>query len=225
MENHWQWLFCLAAFLYLSHTNTRNTRGVLGLLEFASTCREAHTHVLELLKNLGLVNLVKALGPKDQRRVAYVCILGLHEKVLLLWRGLQEWLLWQVARSFPHVQWSQHQLAPRQTHCWPRPSQSGMVILPLRQHIFKKEERYCVEVICGQRKEAWEYVRGIALHTPGEWRKRGKRCFRCPRWDSPAVCGKDRGEAAVPLQLMEVHRRAQIRLLPMEEQAPGRIRL
>lgn len=43
VQNHQQWLFCSNAFLfYLSHTNIRNTRGVLGLLEVASTCREAH---------------------------------------------------------------------------------------------------------------------------------------------------------------------------------------
>ena len=51
-------------------------------------------------------------------------VLGLRGKVLVVGE-LQGWLLWDVARSFPCVWQSRCQPAPRQTHCWPRPSPSA----------------------------------------------------------------------------------------------------
>ncbi|TRZ24853.1 hypothetical protein HGM15179_002271 [Zosterops borbonicus] len=43
--------------------------------------------------------------------------------------------------------------------------------------------------------------------------KEGRRC--CRHRDSPASCGEDHGEAAVPLQPMEVWGGAEIHLQPM----------
>ncbi|KAJ7398159.1 hypothetical protein BTVI_127617 [Pitangus sulphuratus] len=62
-----------------------------------------------------------------------------------------------------------------------------------------------------------EYVRVTALQHQGQWRRSGRRCFRHRSRDSPAARGADRGEAAVPLQPMEVHGRAEIHLHPMED--------
>lgn len=55
----------------------------------------------------------------------------------------------------------------------------------------------------------------------GQWRSRGRRCSRCWSWDSPAACGADHGETAVPLQPMEVNGGAEIPLQPMEETHAG----
>ena len=60
----------------------------------------------------------------------WAVVVGLHGEALVV-GGLQGWLLWEAARSFPHVWESQCQLALRRTCWWPRPSPSAMVATPL----------------------------------------------------------------------------------------------
>lgn len=56
-------------------------------------------------------------------------LLGLCGRVLVV-EGLQEWVPWEAARSFPRVR-CQCQPAPRQTHFWPVLSPSAMGGAPL----------------------------------------------------------------------------------------------
>ena len=75
---------------------------------------------------------VSSYPPKRAWRAKHLSpsVMALHGKVLVA-GGLQGWLLWEAARSFPHVWSSQCQPALRRTCGCPRPSQSATVAVPL----------------------------------------------------------------------------------------------
>ena len=61
-------------------------------------------------------------------------------------------------------------------------------------------------------------MRGTTLQTPRSVRKEGEEVLPQHRSrDSPAAHGEDHGEAAVPLQPMEVHGGADTHLQPWED--------
>lgn len=71
------------------------------------------------------------------------------------------------------------------------------------------------EIIAAQQQlgEEQEHVREVILQTPRSVKKDGKEKLQsCQSRDSPACSGAALGEAAVPLQTVEVHTRADIHL-------------
>lgn len=68
------------------------------------------------------------------------------------------------------------------------------------------------------REEGSENMRQEQLFRhQGQWTRRGRRCSKCWSKDSPAAHGADHYEAGVPVKPMEIHRRADIHLQPMED--------
>lgn len=76
---------------------------------------------------------------------------------------IQDWFLWEAARSFPHIPWGQ--AIPRWTHLWPRLISSAILmdgtfgITYLRSMSGKNLQK-------SSWREEWVYVRAVPLPFP-----------------------------------------------------------
>lgn len=91
-------------------------------------------------------------------------LLALPGKAVLV-EELQEWLLVRSFSTCPHI-WSQCQSAPRQPHCWPKPSPAGMVVQSWGQRNQKVGKKTAAE-------ERSESTRDTALQTPRSVQRTG----------------------------------------------------
>ena len=103
--------------------------------------------------------------------------------------GYKRWLLWKAAWSFPYVQQSQCQTAPRWTCHWSNlePISEGGSTSGIAQ-LRRKKKTLC--------KDIWSWREERECRHQGQCRRRRRRrCSRHWRRDSLAACGQDHVEA------------------------------